>query len=486
MMDLALKAWMSALVEVARLRSANGGAPSWRPGQPVKLLFVGYNGARNTGSDIRVEEMLRQVKQVLGPDRVQLSVLTQDRSCTRGYFADAAQVVLPDIFPAFLAREIPRHHGIVTCEGSMFKSRFADALTTMMIGALGIASARNQLSVGYGAEAGAMSRTLQWMTKRYAHGSLVITRNDESDRILRRLRVPTEPGTDTAWTFEPHDPGAGNRALRDAGWDGTTPVLGICPIHPFWWPVKASLVRAATRAMGLRAGTHYRSVYFHRSGRAVDAAFERYLDALARAVTDFRREHRVFPALVAMEKLDGDACRRLATRLGGVPVFSSEEHDMHALVSVLRTCRLLVSSRFHAIVTSMPALVPSVGVTMDERIRNLMTERGHEELCLSVDDPDLADHLADAMDEAWRDSDAIRGGIGRSVARHLRAMARMGLFFEQEVARRFPGFRTRSGPVDWREYLPPLGESLREVVATYDNAPAGEIRALAAVPRGRS
>jgi hypothetical protein len=36
----------------------------------------------------------------------------------------------------------------------MFKSKFSNALTTMFIGALGIASAQNKLSVGYGAEAG--------------------------------------------------------------------------------------------------------------------------------------------------------------------------------------------------------------------------------------------------------------------------------------------------------------------------------------------
>jgi polysaccharide pyruvyl transferase WcaK-like protein len=40
---------------------------------------------------------------------------------------------------------------------------------------------------------------------------------------------------------------------------------------------------------------------------------------------------------------------------------------MYQLVSILRRCHLLVSSRYHGIVTCMPALVPSAGVTMDER-----------------------------------------------------------------------------------------------------------------------
>ena len=61
-----------------------------------------------------------------------------------------------------------------------------------------------------------------------------------------------------------------------------------------------------------------------------------------------------------------------------MPVLTSEDYNMYQLVSILRACRMMVSSRYHGIVTSMPALVPSAGITMDERIRNLMHERGHQ------------------------------------------------------------------------------------------------------------
>jgi len=66
----------------------------------------------------------------------------------------------------------------------------------------------------------------------------VITRNEESRTLLSSLGIPTELGTDTAWTFEPHPPEYGRKALRDAGWDEKTPVLVLCPIHPFVWPRK--------------------------------------------------------------------------------------------------------------------------------------------------------------------------------------------------------------------------------------------------------
>src|SRR5690348_16811435 len=236
MTDLMLEAWVSASIEFTKVKWMLGAGKAWQPGEKLKLLFAGYNGTRNTGSDVRVEEMLRQVRRILGPENVSLSVMTQNFDFSRGYFGDARQTHLPDIFPPYLYREVPQHHGVVACEGSMFKSKFANALTTMMIGSLALAAAENKLSVGYGAEAGHMDPVVAKMCARYCRDSLIITRNEESRGILRGLGVPTELGTDTAWTFEPHPVEYGRQQLREKGWDGSTPVLVVCPINPYWWP----------------------------------------------------------------------------------------------------------------------------------------------------------------------------------------------------------------------------------------------------------
>ncbi len=146
----------------------------------------------------------------------------------------------------------------------------------MMIGTLGIASAQNKLSIAYGAEAGAMDPLLQKMCRRYCRDSLVITRNVESQAVLGKLGVPTELGTDTAWTFEPLGREYGLKALRDAGWDGQTPVLAVCPINPFWWPVTASLVKwAAHSVAGAYKNSYYRTIYFHKSGRGGDSGLRK-------------------------------------------------------------------------------------------------------------------------------------------------------------------------------------------------------------------
>ena len=468
MMDFILEAWVSGNIERAKARWMLGGNKPWQPGEKLKLLFAGYNGTRNMGSDVRVEEMLRQIRHILGPERVDFSVMSQNFDFSKGYFEGTKQVHLPDIFPPFLADEVPKHHGVVACEGSMFKSKFANALTTMMIGSLGIAAVENKLSVGYGAEAGHMDPLVAKMCARYCKNSLVITRNEESRTVLRELGVPTELGTDTAWTFEPKPAEYGQGVLRHVGWDGRTPVLVVCPINPFEWPVKASVAKYALRSLtGAYKDSHYRTVYFHNSGPIADRAYQHYLSSIANAVDAFRKRRNVFVILVATERLDARPANRIAEKLGGVPVLTSDQYNMYELVSILRACHMMASSRYHGIVTSMPALVPSAGITMDERIRNLMRERGHQELLMTVEDPELEPRLLQALDTLATEGERISDGIARTVVKNLKVMARMGVFFEEEVQRRYPDFPTRTGEWGWEDYLPPMNDSLRQLISSY-------------------
>src|SRR6202047_1560946 len=346
MTDFILVAWVSALIGMARVKWMLGRGQRWKRGEKLRLLFAGYNGTRNTGSDVRVNEMLHQIRHVLGAENVDFSVMTQDFGRTKGYFDGTHQVHLPDVFPPMLYREVQQSHGVIACEGSMFKSKFANALTTMMIGSLGLASAEKRLSLAYGGEAGHMDSLIQKMCQRYVHDSLVITRNAESQDLLRKLGIPTELGTDTAWTFDPLSLAYGGKTLRDAGWDEKTPVLVLCPIHPFVWPVKASIAKyIAHVTTGAYKDSQYRTVYFHESGPEVDKKYRHYISGFGKAAAAFRQRHRVFPILVGMERLDALACRSIAEFLPGAPVFTSDDYDMFQLVSILRCASYMVSSQ---------------------------------------------------------------------------------------------------------------------------------------------
>jgi polysaccharide pyruvyl transferase WcaK-like protein len=473
MTDFLLVAWVSAMIEFRRISWMFGIGKRWTPGEKLKLLFAGYNGTRNTGSDVRVQESLRQLRHVLGAENVDFSVMTQNFDRTQGYFEGSHQVHLPDVYPPFLFREVHANHGVVACEGSMFKSKFANALTTMMIGSLGLASAENKLSVAYAGDAGHMDDLIEWMCARFTRESLVITRSLESQQLLSGLGVPNELGADTAWTFEPRPPEYARSTLRKAGWDEKTPILVLCPIHPFVWPVRASIAKYIARATtGAYKDSQYRTVYFFESGAEVDRKFNHYVAGYAQAAKAFLQRHKVFPILVAMERLDAVACRAIEKEIPGTPIFTSDDYDMFELVSILRACTYMVSSRYHGIVTCMPAGVVSAGVTMDERIRNLMRERGHQHLLLNVDDPDLGPKLLDIMEKLVVEADSIRDSIGRTVVSNLKAMSRMAIFFEDELRKTYPEFPLRKGVLSWEDNLPLFSDNLRKLVEEYDSSPA--------------
>jgi polysaccharide pyruvyl transferase WcaK-like protein len=124
----------------------------------------------------------------------------------------------------------------------------------------------------------------------------------------------------------------------------------------------------------------------------------------------------------------------------------------------------MLSSRFHAIVTSMPAGVPSMGVTMDERIANLMSDRGHSDLVMRVDDEHLGTRVLDGLRLLDRDAERIRQDVLRFVPHQIRGMGEMAIHFVDEVARVYPDFPRRSVPRTYDHYLPPLGRDLQDLL----------------------
>ena len=481
--DRALMLAMSATIEAAASRYALDPGQQWAPGEPLRVLLAGYSGTRNTGADVRVEEMIRQFRHLFGDEDVELSIYTIDPELTRGYFRTVRQIHLPKVFPKTLYDTIHEQHAVIACEGSMFKSKFANALSTMMVGAIGLAAVEGKLAVGYGGEAGTMDAPLAKLVRRYCQDALIIARNENSKGILADLGVASRSGTDTAWPFEPAPPEVGRSILVDAGWDGETPVLALCPINPFWWPVRPNVSRAIVHSFSdLYAESHYGSVYFHAEGTEVDDRQDAYLEAIANATVRFMEKHDVFPVLYGSEQLDRLADEalneKLVAKLGeraptrpdgtkGFPVIVSDEHDMYAMVSAMRQATYMVSSRYHAIVMTMAGGVVSAGITMDERIRNLMKDRGTPELALEVDDPELEEHLYATLEGMVERAESIREGIDACVYANLERMGQMGQILVDYVRQAHPEFPFRpelGEQGDPWDHLPPLPPNVQALV----------------------
>ncbi|MEX0759298.1 MAG: hypothetical protein WD100_06945, partial [Tistlia sp.] len=84
----------------------------WQPGTPLRLFLAGYNGSGNTGADVRVCEMVRQFKAVVGPELLQPGLLMVKEHLPRDLFAEV-DVELGGLYlPVLLAQKLRAYHGV--------------------------------------------------------------------------------------------------------------------------------------------------------------------------------------------------------------------------------------------------------------------------------------------------------------------------------------------------------------------------------------
>ena len=237
----------------------------WQPGQKLKLLLVGYNGADNTGSDVRTAAIAKQFKDLFGSDRIRITVMTLDARAVQGYFDEDVDLLpFSSLFPLHIYRACSRHHAAVLCEGSTLKSTFANALTLFMCAAAGIMAAQGKPCIAFGSEIGAMEPFLETAAAVLCRRAYFITRTQASLTALKRLGLQGHAGTDAAWLYgRAAETEEAERLLRQQGWDGKKPLLGLAVINPFCWPVRASLLRWIRAAVSGNRSGQYDKWYFY-------------------------------------------------------------------------------------------------------------------------------------------------------------------------------------------------------------------------------
>jgi polysaccharide pyruvyl transferase WcaK-like protein len=460
---------MVAAVEERLSRPADDRPATWPTGDPVRLLLVGYSGAHNIGADIRVAELVRQLRHVFGPERIDFELLAigEQRLAEQppGVITTRAEGYLPQL----LGKRIASADGVMACEGSMFKSDFSNMLALLLTGSLAMASAQRKLALAWGAEAGAMDDRLRDFTRRFCRDALIVARNPPSEQALAGLGLRTFLGADPAWTYRPSPAGRAEELLRGVGWDGAASVTCVCPVNPFWYPVKPDLARAREMARtGAHRADHFASVLFHEHSPDSVRRYEHYLDQLACSIRERTARPGQFVILLGMEMLDRQACEDLAARLpAGAPVLLGDRLAAADVVAILRRSDLVISSRYHAILTAIPGLTPAIGVFHDERISNLLGELGRPDLGIPVGASDLADQVTAAIAAATADPDGLRQAQGRLVAEQVRRIGDSGRQAAAEVSRVYPGFHAPDTTSGWDRFVPPVDAVVEEFLERY-------------------
>lgn len=429
----------------------------WQPGTPLKLLLAGYSGAGNVGTEMRTGEIVRQLRHLLGPTAVEFSALSMSLTLPGDVLPDVACLPLSaGYIPDVVLDATRKHHATVACEGSMFKSTFANVLSAVMAGALGMASRSHKLSVGYGAEVAGMDPVLRDFVKQQASRSLILCRNEPSFETATGLGLRAGPGADTAWTLHAAPQARGERLLRSVGWNGHDAILVVCPMNPFWWPVRPSPRMARElRRSGAHKDRHFGSIFFHAASIEIEDKYRTYLAQFGLAVGSLCQTMSAFPVIVAMDRVDQQACHDLAAIVNcGNSVIIGAEHEVGDVVSALRCSDLLISSRFHALVCAMPAGVPSIGIAMDERIRNLFVATGQEERLMPADAPNLGRLILDAARRL--DRLEVERASRQTVGEAIRATGDMGRQFLHEFRQMLPDFPLPDHAQGWQAHVASL------------------------------
>ncbi len=446
MMDRVLLFIIDLFVCLARFtkilaKAGIGHYEEWKPGEKLKILLVGYNGARNTGADARVAAIARQLKTIFKPDKIEITVMALDTESLRGCFdPDVKLYKFTTMFPAALYKACSISHMAILAEGSALKSTFADALTLYMCEAAGVMRSQGKPCLAYGTEAGAMHEYLKRAAARLCKGTYFISRTEESVKVIDGMGLKGCLGTDTAWLYGGAISDEEARAwLKKAGWDGRKPLIGAAVINPFIWPVTSSLSRWLRGKLTGEMKDRYDKWYFYSTSPEREAAYERYIDGIARALNRYGAERDAFVILIGMERMDSAACGKLAGRLS-VPhaQLLSENENTAVMTGVLRQAELLITSRYHAAVLSMDRAIPIAAVSMDERLESLLRECGlADEYLTKTTDPDLTETLVRMLEKAEEERGEIERKISREAERGYRELTKMGFFLKKYVKQSF-------------------------------------------------
>ncbi len=365
-----------------------------RDGRPIRCLLVGYNGAGNTGSDIRLLTAIDDVREAFGP-QTQITVTSINGPRTRAILPSGSGIEVAEIsftphqFTFAIWRLCGQHDVMLLVEGSAFKQNWSVWLLHAYLWASNAARWRGSYSIAYAVDVGELSGFHAWRTRHECERmSLVITRTEIARQRLQQMGVqrPILATTDTAFRYQRA------REPRSAG----RRVVGLAPIEFFHWPVRLK--------PWCKPEEKYRwplAFTWNEERHALsDAMLQRWVTLAKYAI----EKHDLDVQLIAMEDLDAPVCERILAALGPlatdrVSLVSSRQVSPGDMVAQLRGLDALVTSRYHACVLSMGEAVPQMAIGHDERLASIYAEIGIDrEFLLHYRQPDLSEKLLPMFD----------------------------------------------------------------------------------------
>ena len=361
-----------------------------------RVLLVGYNGADNTGAEAKLLVVLDEVRSVLGPNAC-VTVPTLNEANIRRYLQEGPNLKIKTVRPSLFfwdIRKFVRESDLVLLvEGSCYMDTWSPALLWYYLLATRYAHSMRIPCMAYAVDAGRASRFDSWLIRREAGKTdLIVSRTEEASERLKNWGVdaPIEVTADNAFAFSPRTEDEG---LLEKVWPEASHVVGMAVEDVYKWPV-------GVRLWAQKQYCYRWPYYFTHTKESLENS-ERLAESLAFEADRIIETYDSDVALLAMEGLDtpfANGILGLMKRANRSRVFSSVEYNASQMTSILRSLELLVTSRYHAGVLSLPKQVPQTAIGHDMRLKDLYTDLEITDLFVGHEDPDRSAALARNVD----------------------------------------------------------------------------------------
>jgi polysaccharide pyruvyl transferase WcaK-like protein len=377
-----------------------------------RVLLVGYNGANNTGAEAKLLVSINEIRSVLGPDAC-ITVPSLNEANLRRYLTESPTLkiepIRPSLFFLDIRKLVKENDLIMLVEGSCYMDTWGSALLWYYLLATRYAHSMKKPCIAYSVDAGTASRFNSRLIRREASKTnLILARTKSAAERLKKWGVtaPIEVTADNAFAFQPNPQ---DHDLLKRVWPEASHVVGVAAEDIYVWPVHIRLWD--------RKKYCYRWPYYYTHSKASLEKSDVLAKVLAVQADDIIMEQDKDIALLSLEGLDASFAKKvqgLMKHPERTKVFTSIEYNASQMTSVLRSLDLLITSRYHAAVLSLPNYVPQTAIGHDLRIRDLYADLEISELFTDHEDPlrfwELSNDVGDIFDHYDSFKDKLKKG----------------------------------------------------------------------------
>jgi polysaccharide pyruvyl transferase WcaK-like protein len=384
-----------------------------------KLLLMGYNGTNNTGSEARLVSIIEDVRAVMGPS-CEITIPSLNPEYLRRYITEGPNLhikKMPSIYYFFLRRLVKKHDMTILVEGSCYMDTWASPLLWAFLCTSKFSHRFGKPSLAYAVDSGGLSEKNKRKVVHIASKTdLIITRTPACASHLKTLGItaPIEVTADCAFTYRSH---AADEDLLFRVWeDSKRGVVGFAPLNFHLWPVVLRLFDKKKYC--------YRWPYYFSHSNDRDTAEEKLVAGWAKQAERVIKKHHKSVALICMEQLDEPIAQKILTRISSpeqVRIFSSRDYNASQMTSILRSCDLIVTSRYHASVLTLSARIPQIALGHDTRLKRLYQDLGlYEDYYIQEGLSDAWKVVSEKADSLLADPKLQKEKIGQGYESQLR------------------------------------------------------------------